>query len=53
MTHRALIERDVPPVLIKITPPKSMAGHSAPDFLWTILLIVFIIFLLDRLGVLR
>lgn len=28
-------------------------GHSAPDYLWTILLILFIFFLLDRLGVLR
>lgn len=29
------------------------AGHTAPDFLYTVLLILFIIFLLDRLGVLR
>lgn len=28
-------------------------GHSAPDFLWTVLLILCIIFLLDRLGALR
>jgi hypothetical protein len=29
------------------------AGHTTPDWLWTIALIVFIVFLLDRLGVLR
>lgn len=31
----------------------DQAGHSTPDFLWTISLIVFIVFLLDRLGALR
>lgn len=30
-----------------------MNGHTAPDFLWTIALLLFIVFLLDRLGVLR
>jgi hypothetical protein len=30
-----------------------MEGHSTPDWLWTVVLIVFLIFLLDRLGVLR
>ena len=32
---------------------RDESGHSAPDFLWTVLLIVFIFFLLDRMGVLR
>lgn len=32
---------------------RDQAGHTAPDFLWTIALILFIIFLLDRIGALR
>lgn len=38
---------------IRPTPARLQAGHTAPDFLWTILLILFIVFLLDRLGVFR
>jgi len=51
--HQAMVERDPPEVLVKRTPPKGNEGHASPDWLWTVALILFIIFLLDRLGVFR
>lgn len=95
MTHRAIVERDIPTPLVKLFPPKppstgpcygcrypetssghclgtgdlepteglwpgfvchcpcrSESGHTAPDFLWTIALILFIIVMLRMLGAL-
>jgi len=52
-----MFEREVPTPLVKRLPPKERVvmdewGHSAPDFLWTIALILFIFVMLRMLGVL-
>ena len=50
--HQALVDREVPEVLVKRTPPKGEAGHYAvPDLVYLILLFVFILILLRLLGV--
>lgn len=53
--HQAMAEREPLVPLEKLTPPKdwSESGHATPDWLWTVALLLFIFFMLERLGVFR